>query len=113
MLIGLGFVASAAAGAGLRLVATRRWPGGHLGTMAVNVSGAFALGLLAGADAGTLTVVGTGGLGTFTTFSTFTADAVALGDTRIGTRRGRSVGHILNTLVMGIGAAALGLMISI
>ncbi len=113
MLIGLGFVASAAAGAGLRLVATRRWPGGHLGTMAVNVSGAFALGLLAGADAGTLTVVGTGALGTFTTFSTFTADAVAVGDTRIGTRRGRSVGHILNTLVLGIGAAALGLMISI
>ena len=113
MLIGLGFVASAAAGAGLRLVATRRWPGGHLGTMAVNVSGAFALGLLAGADAGTLTGVGTGGLGTFTTFSTFTADAVALGDTRIGTRRGRSVGHILNTLVLGIGAAALGLMISV
>ena len=113
MLIGLGFVASAAAGAGLRLVATRRWPGGHLGTMAVNVSGAFALGLLAGAAAGTLTVVGTGGLGTFTTFSTFTADAVALGDTRIGTRRGRSVGHILNTLVLGVGAAALGLMISV
>ena len=63
MLIGLGFVAAAAAGGGLRLVATRRWPGGHLGTMAVNVSGAFALGLLAGADAGTMTVVGTGGLG--------------------------------------------------
>ncbi|SVC13499.1 uncharacterized protein METZ01_LOCUS266353, partial [marine metagenome] len=34
--------------------------------MAVNVSGAFALGLLAGGDAGTLTVVGTGGLGAFT-----------------------------------------------
>ena len=58
MLIGLGFVAAATAGAGLRLMATRRWPGGHLGTMAVNVSGAFALGLLAGADTGTLTVVG-------------------------------------------------------
>ena len=64
MLIGLGFVAAAAAGAGLRLMATRRWPGGHLGTMTVNVSGAFALGLLAGADAdlGTLEVCASTGL---------------------------------------------------
>ncbi len=112
MLTGLGFMAAAAVGAMARLVAAQRWPGGHLGTMTVNVAGAFALGLLAGADTGTLTVVGTGGLGAFTTFSAFTADVVRLGDTRLGARRGRSVGHVVNTLVLGIGAAALGLTIS-
>jgi fluoride ion exporter CrcB/FEX len=53
-----------------------------------------------------------GGLGTFTTFSTFAADAVGLAGTRVGSRRGRSVGHVVNTLVLGVGAAALGLTIS-
>ena len=50
--------------------------------------------------------------GTFTTFSTFAADAVGLAGTRVGSRRGRSVGHVVNTLVLGVGAAALGLTIS-
>ncbi len=112
MLTGLGFLAASGVGAALRLVAAERWPGGHLGTLAVNVVGAFALGLLVGADATTLTVIGTGGLGAFTTFSAFAADAVGLAGTRIGTRRGRSVGHVVNTLVLGVGAAALGLTIS-
>ena len=112
MLTGLGFVVAAGAGAALRLAATERWPGGHLGTMSVNVVGSFVLGLLAGADTTTLTVIGMGGLGSFTTFSTFAADAVGLAGTRVGRRRGRSVGHVVNTLVLGVGAAALGLFLS-
>ena len=65
------FLALAGAGAALRWLATDRWPGGHRGTLLVNVLGAFLLGLLAGSDASaaTLTVVGTGGLGALTTFS--------------------------------------------
>jgi len=51
------------------------------GTLAVNVSGAFALGVLAGAglhgDARTLAA--TGLLGAFTTFSTWVADSRRLG----------------------------------
>jgi CrcB protein len=112
VLTGLGFVTAAGLGAALRLAATERWPGGHLGTMSVNVVGSFALGLLAGANPTTFTIIGMGGLGTFTTFSTFIADAVGLADTRVGSRRGRSVSHVINTLVLGVGAAALGLTIS-
>jgi len=109
MLTGLGFVAAAGIGAALRLAAVERWPGDHLGTMSVNVVGSFVLGLLAGADPTTLTIIGMGGLGTFTTFSTFAADAIGLAGTRVGNRRGRSLGHVVNTLVLGVGAAALGL----
>jgi len=106
------FVLLAGAGASVRFLAGRpngRWPGGHVGTMAVNVAGSFALGLLAGTGDATLTMVGTGGLGALTTFSTFAADAVGMTDTRVGRRNGRALGHIVNTLVLGVGAAALGL----
>ncbi len=113
MLTGLGFLVAAGLGAALRLVAIERWPKGHLGTLTVNVVGSFALGLLAGTGTTTLTVIGTGGLGAFTTLSTFVSDTVQLSDTRLGSRRGRSVGHVVNTLVLGIGAAALGLTISL
>ena len=47
MLTVLGFTALAGAGAGLRFLATDRWPGGHRGTLVVNVVGSLALGLLA------------------------------------------------------------------
>jgi CrcB protein len=56
------------------------------GTFTVNVSGCLALGLLTGLglhhglDATTRTVVGTGGLGAYTTFSTFTFETVRLAE---------------------------------
>ena len=103
------FVLLAGAGASVRFLAGRpngRWPGGHVGTMAVNVAGSFALGLLAGTGDATLTMVGTGGLGALTTFSTFAADVVRLRETS-----GRTVAaaHVAATLVLGIAAARLGL----
>jgi CrcB protein len=60
-----------------------RWP---LGTLAVNTTGALALGLLVGLglhhglDTHLRTVVGTGFLGAYTTFSTFALDTVRLAD---------------------------------
>ena len=108
MLTGLGFVTAAGLGAALRLAATERWPGGHLGTMSVNVVGSFTLGLLAGADPTTFTIIGMGGLGTFTTFSTFAADAMALADHH----RLKAAGHVATTLVLGLGAALLGLAVA-
>ena len=56
------------------------------GTFVVNVTGCLLLGLLTGAGlyhglgAGARTAVGTGGLGAYTTFSTFSYETVRLAD---------------------------------
>ncbi len=78
-----------------------------LGTFAVNVSGAFVLGLLSGlalsADAALL--AGTATVGAYTTFSTWMLETHRLGED------GRRPAMALNvgvSLAVGIGAAALG-----
>ena len=56
------------------------------GTLVVNVSGSFVLGAITGLglyhalDATTRTVLGTGGIGAYTTFSTFTFETVRLAE---------------------------------
>lgn len=75
------------------------------GTLAVNVVGSFALGLVAGAGSldSTLTVFFVGFLGGFTTFSTWMVETIRLGM--------RSTGALLNlavSLVGGVVAAAVG-----
>jgi CrcB protein len=57
-------------------------PGFPLGTLAVNVSGAFALGVLHGAGVGgdALTLTGTALLGSYTTFSTWMLESERLGE---------------------------------
>ena len=105
MLIIFGFTALAGAGAGLRFLATDCWPGGHRGTLLVNVAGSLILGLLAGTSAPVPVVVGVGGLGALTTFSTFAADTLDLA----ADRPVRAIGHVLTTVVLGVTAAAAGL----
>ena len=105
MLIIFGFTALAGAGAGLRFLATDRWPGGHRGTLLVNVAGSLILGLLAGTSAPVPVVVGVGGLGALTTFSTFAADTLDLA----ADRPVRAIAHVLTTVVLGVTAAAAGL----
>ena len=55
------------------LVEMRNDGGFPLGTLAVNMTGAFALGVLAGRHVGgtTLLLIGTAGIGSYTTFSTW------------------------------------------
>lgn len=77
------------------------------GTLAVNVTGAFALGVLSGAavsgDAARL--LGTGLLGGYTTFSTWMFESHRLGEDG----RGRAAGaNLAVALVLGLAAAALG-----
>lgn len=104
-------VLGAVAGAPLRLLAdrlaaARRGPGSVVGTAAVNVAGSAVLGLLlglAGVPHWVLALVGTGFCGTLTTFSTFGADVVRLGEQR---RPGTAAAYLAGTLVAGIGAAA-------
>ena len=80
------------------------------GTLAVNLSGAFVLGLLAGfalhGDA--LLLAGTAVLGSYTTFSTWMLEAHRLGE------EGELPLALLNigvSLVVGLGAVALGRLI--
>lgn len=97
------------AGSVARMYGTR-WLGrgaAPLGTLLVNLLGAFVLGLLSGADVtgGWLLVAGTGLLGAFTTFSTWVHEVLALA----GDGRRRIAALLLGgALVLGLGAAALG-----
>lgn len=81
-------------------------------TLAINVTGSFALGLLTAWLAGTLGAPGwvlllcAGFLGGYTTFSTTSYDTVRLLNEK---RFAASLLNLLGTLVAGVGAAALGL----
>jgi len=84
------------------------------GTLVINVSGSFVLGVLAGLAAhhgvpsSVGTVVGTGLLGAYTTFSTFSVDTVGLVEHR---RARAAVANLGAGLVLGLGAAAVGLVL--
>jgi len=100
-------------GAPLRLLAdrtavARRGPGSVVGTLAVNVAGSAVLGVLLGlrdVSPAVLALVGTGFCGSLTTFSTFGWDVVRLVEERAVTR---AVAYLSGSLVLGLGAAALG-----
>jgi CrcB protein len=77
------------------------------GTLAVNLTGAFALGALYGAAVGgdALRLAGVGFLGAYTTFSTWALEAHRLGEdgrTRLG------LANLLISLALGLGCAWLG-----
>ncbi|WP_434522910.1 fluoride efflux transporter FluC [Halorubrum sp. AS12] len=76
------------------------------GTLVANVAGSFALGLLLTRASGDRTrlFVGTGALSSFTTYSTFVSDAVAL-----GTPAG--AWYVAVSYATGFAAAALGLAV--
>lgn len=113
----LGLLLAAACGALLRYevelhVRRRFGPSFPFGTLLINVTGSFALGLLVGlaehhaVRAGVVTVLGTGLLGAYTTFSTFTYDTLGLAGRG---RTGASAANVGVSLALGLGAAAIGL----
>ncbi len=114
-----GFVVAAALGAWVRAGVTV-WTAGlgglaarsvrvlPVGTLAVNLTGALALGLVHGWGGPAATVVGTAGVGALTTFSTLSAEVVALRDEHPGV----AAGYLVVSLVGGVGLAALGLSIA-
>ena len=75
--------------------------------VAINVAGSFVLGVLAGIgiDEDARLIAGVGVLGGFTTFSTFSVDVFA--DLEAG-RPGRAAALVALSVVLGVGAAALG-----
>jgi CrcB protein len=116
VLVALGFAGCAAAGAlarwGLSTRRHRRWHD-HLPlpTLVINVTGAFALGCLAGSGIGKplSTILGTGFLGAYTTFSTFVRDTHGLlvsRDTRPAAL------YVSLSVAGGIAAALMGLALT-
>jgi CrcB protein len=95
---------AAGIGAVLRYLVDRAVPPHHFprGTILVNTTGSFLLGLLVGSSP-TVTV---GLLGGYTTLSTFAVETVALVER---SRRGAAVLNVALSAVLGLGAAALGL----
>ena len=103
-------------GAPLRLLVTRLAARGDRdparGTLAVNVVGSALLGLVLGAAAtppAVVALVGTGFCGTLTTFSTFGTDVVRMVEQR---QLARSLGYVVASVVLGVGAAALGYLLA-
>lgn len=81
-----------------------------LGTFVANITGAFALGLLAATAGDSRTVVGLAGLGALTTVSGLVDDAVTM---RERGREGAANAYVISTLVLGIAAAWIGLKLAL
>ncbi len=83
-----------------------------LGTLAVNATGSLVLGVLAAAAGSRLAIspelrllLAVGFLGSYTTFSSFTVESLALLE---GGRAGAAAINIAGNNLLGLGAAALG-----
>jgi CrcB protein len=114
----LGVALAGALGAPARFLLERAVSASHRrsfpwGTFVVNISGSFALGLLAGLvlaqgwskDAQTL--LGTGFLGAYTTFSTYAYETVRRAEE--GAPR-VAVAYAVGSMAVGVAAAAVGLV---
>jgi CrcB protein len=112
-----GFVVAGALGAPARYllddaISSRTQGVFPWGTLAINVSGSFLLGLLTGLalfhglPATPRLILGTGFCGAYTTFSTFTYETVRLAEEGAVNE---AVRNALASLVLGAGAAAAGL----
>jgi fluoride exporter len=78
-----------------------------VGTLAVNISGTFVLGLLTGLalSGSAMTLAGSATIGSYTTFSTWMLETHSLAEDG---RRTAAVANVLVSIAAGIGAAALG-----
>jgi CrcB protein len=115
----VGVMVAGACGAVLRYLVdhvVQRRTGGEFpfGTLVINVSGSFVLGILTGSalhggiSAPWLTVAGTGLIGAYTTFSTFSFDTVRLAE---ADRWRPAVLNVVVGIGLGLGAAAVGLAV--
>ena len=112
MITAAAFTLAAAGGALVRAVVGRRLnrPGGFpAGTLSVNVSGSLLLGLLSGSAPPLVTVLGTAGLGAYTTFSSFARDAVALVEEG---RAGMAALYVALTCASCVAAAWAGVVLA-
>ena len=113
----IGFLVAAAIGAPARFIVDG-WIEDRVGddfpwgTLVVNLTGCLALGVLTGLArshglASTpRTIIGTGGIGAYTTFSTFTFETVRLVEEG---ELSFALGNVAVSILLGLGAAALGI----
>jgi fluoride exporter len=114
LVIALGGGLGACARYGLSVWAAQRLgPAFPYGTLLINVSGSFLLGLFltvsahwAGFDPRWRLFVAVGFLGGYTTFSTFAFDSTEL---LLAGKWGAGLGNLLGNNVLGLAAAALGI----
>ena len=102
----VAFFALAAVGSVIRWK-TALFFGTHRGTFLVNVIGSFCLGLMIDSSETGITLIGIGGLGSLTTFSTFCANIDSLSESNY--RPGLL--YALLTVIAGVLAATIGLRI--
>jgi CrcB protein len=115
-LVWLGVALAGGLGATLRVLVdteVQLQRGGRfpLGTLAVNASGAFALGLLVGLGAGgdTLLILGGGLVGAYTTFSTWMVETWELADADLWSHAALNLAISLSVGLLAAGAGwALG-----
>ena len=109
VLVALGGAAGAAARYCVHHALRLRWGAtSTASTLAVNVAGSFVLGILVGQGSagGGMALLGIGFCGAFTTFSTLALDLwAAIDDGRYRT----ALANTVLSLVLGLGAAALGI----
>ena len=108
-MIVLAVVAAAGLGAVVRALATdidAAFNRQLYGTAFVNIVGSFVLGLVAGsASPNALVIIGVGGLGSLTTFSTYISQIECIN------REGKTIDAVLygtGSLIAGLGAAYVG-----
>ncbi len=121
MLLALAVGVVAGVGAACRYVADQVISHRHhsvlpWGTITINVTGSFVLGLTTGLASHhglsmtAATIIGSGFCAGFTTFSTWMWETIALSET--GALVGAAI-NVLATLAVGLAAAALGLWIAL
>ncbi len=114
MLVNIGFVALGAVfGVLARFLLSRwmkkRWPMDFpLATLLINLSGSFLLGMLVGSGAGShwQLLIGTGFMGSYTTFSTFKLENIEL---HLKQQHKVLIGYLCLSYVCGIVLAGVGL----
>jgi len=98
-----------------RAVTRRRGAGFPWGTLVINVSGSLLLGVLAALaikghlSSVTFAAAGAGFCGAFTTFSSFTWEALAMAEEGLPLR---ALGYVGLSLACGLAAAAIGYLLA-
>jgi fluoride exporter len=114
VLVAVGGALGALGRYGIGVLAVRAWGAAlPVGTWVINLSGSFLIGLVVpvflakvGLSDGLRLAVLVGFLGSFTTFSTFSLDTLALLETG---RPGWALANAFGSVVLGVALAALGL----
>ncbi|MGI8709467.1 MAG: fluoride efflux transporter CrcB [Acidimicrobiales bacterium] len=93
-----------------RRIASRVRTSLPVGTLTVNINGSLALGVLSGLTVGSTVslLAGTAAVGSYTTFSTWMLETQRLSEE---CQHGVAVVNLAVSVVLGLGAAALGLVI--